>query len=155
MAKQVIVITGDKELNRAIASLPIENKTRKRIITKSARSALKVGMLMSAKNTAPIKTGFLKKNTKVKAITRSRGSIGAKVSSGLPTKSANTGDAYYGAFLLWGTKQRTTKDGANRGKVSARPWLYDVVSRKKTRVMRRYAEFIKKNIIKVAQGKKI
>jgi len=155
MAKPIIVMTGQKELDRAINSLPIENKTRKRVIVQAARESLKSRILKQARSKTPKRTGLLQKNIKVKSITRSRGFIGAKVSAGMPTKGENSGKAFYGAFLLWGTKPRTTKSGANRGAIKANPWLYTVVARRRNITMKDYSRRIKKNIIKAAQGKKI
>jgi len=155
MAKPIIVMTGQKDLDRAMRALPIENKTRKRVIVQAARESLKQRVLKQARRKTPKRTGLLQKNIKVKSITRSREFIGAKVSAGMPTKGENSGKAFYGAFLLWGTKPRTTKSGANRGAIKANPWLYTVVARRRNITMKDYSRRIKKNIIKAAQGKKI
>lgn len=155
MAKPIFVMTGQKDLDRAMRALRIENPQRKRVIVTAARNSLKKRILKQARNKTPKKTGLLKKNIKVLSITRSRTFIGAKVSAGMPTKGENSGKAFYGAFLLWGTKPRTTKSGANRGSIKPNPWLYTVVTRRRNITMKDYSRQIKKNIIKAAQGKKI
>lgn len=160
MAKQVMVMTGDTQLNFAINSLPIENTKRKQIITKAARKSVKVGMLGYAKRKAPKKTGELQRNLKVKSSARSRTYIGARLTSGMATGKGvteNTGNAYYGAFLLWGTKARFTRNRARAksrytGKVHPSGWLWEVVDKRKNRVMSIYARELRQNIIKAAKG---
>jgi HK97 gp10 family phage protein len=156
MAKPIIVMTGSRSLNRKLARLKIDNKAKKRVLVVAARDTLKKTMLKEARAKSPKKTGLLRKNIKVKTITKTRGrTIGAKVSAGLPGKNDNTGAAYYGAFLLWGTKPRTTKSGANRGSIKPNPWLWTVVKRKRKLTMREYKNKLKENIKKAARGKKV
>jgi HK97 gp10 family phage protein len=158
MAKPIIVTTGFRWLDRKLKRLKVDNKKKKRAMTVAARDTLKKTMLKEARSKSPKKTGLLRKNIKVKSITRSRGFIGAKVSAGLPGKNDNTGDAYYGAFLLWGTKRRslwTLNGESDRGKIKPNPWLYDVVKRKRKLTMREYKKKLKENIKKLARGKKV
>jgi hypothetical protein len=157
MAKQVMVMTGRKELDRAMNSLPIENKVRKRIIAQAARGAVKRRLLEQIRVTTPKKTGFLRKNIKVIAIKSTRTYIGARVSAGLPGKASdNVGKAYYGAFLLWGTGIRFHKEtGKAVGKITANPWIYDMTNRRRNITLKDYSRRIKDNIIKAAKGEKI
>ena len=159
MAKPIIVMTGFRGLDRKLKRLKVDNKKKKRVMVVSARDTLKKTMLKEARAKSPKKTGLLRKNIKVKTITKTRGrTIGAKVSAGLPGKNDNTGDAYYGAFLLWGTKRRsfwTLKGEADRGKIKPNPWLWTVVKRKRKLTMREYKNKLKENIKKMARGKKV
>jgi len=158
MAKPIIVMTGFRGLDRKLKRLKVDNKKKKRAMTVAARDTLKKTMLKDARANSPKKTGLLRKNIKVKSITRSRSAIGSKVSTGMPNKGAFSGKTFYGGFLLWGTKRRslwTIGGEADRGKIKPNPWLYDVVKSKRKLTMREYKKKLKENIKKLARGKKV
>lgn len=150
--KQMLVLTGDKELNKRLAML--SGKEAKKVVRKSLRPALKP-VLQEARGNAPTKTGFLKKNIKIKSIARSRTYIGARVTSGLgKAKSGNdnSGDAFYGSFLEYGTKPRRTESGANRGIVKPFKYMKKAADKKREQALRIYREGIASGLIGLAKN---
>lgn len=64
--------------------------------------------------------GFLRSKITVRARRRSRTSIGFTCGF---NDELFKGDTYYAGFLEYGTKQRTTKHGANRGRITMDSFL--------------------------------
>ncbi|MFQ5626654.1 MAG: HK97-gp10 family putative phage morphogenesis protein, partial [Methyloligellaceae bacterium] len=103
-----ISILGDKELQRMLNDkLPKDAK-------KAMRKGLRAGarpVLKQAKDTAPKRTGALRRGIKLRALKRSRKSIGVTVS--LPTRESLGIPAgakyYYPAALEFGTKHIPAK----------------------------------------------
>ena len=152
MAKQMMVLTGDAELNRKLKKL--SGKEAKKVVRKSLRPALKP-VLQEARGNAPKDTNNLSKNIKIKSIPRSRTYIGARVTSG--SKKAkpgneNSGDAFYGAFLEYGTKPRATKLGASRGRIKPIRYMKKAADKKREHAMRIYREGIAAGILEIARG---
>jgi HK97 gp10 family phage protein len=150
MAKPIIVITGDDELNKKLKLLA--GKDAKKVVRKSLRPALKP-VLQEARGAAPTKSGQLKKNIKIKSIARSRTYIGARVTSGLgkaKSGNENSGVAYYGSFLEYGTKPRTTKSGANRGKVKPIRFMLRAAEKKREHALRIYRAGIAAGLKEIA-----
>ncbi len=98
MAKRVIVLTGDKQLNKKLQRL--RGPEAKKIVRTAARLALKP-VLDEAKSQVPVRSGALGKSLKVRAMQRSRVSFGARVTTG---QQFFTGQTYYGGFIEWGTR---------------------------------------------------
>jgi hypothetical protein len=90
-----------------------------------------------------VEPGFLLSQIKVRALRRSRNSFGYWC--GFPDKLF-TGDTYYAGYLEYGTKQRTTKHGANRGQITPdsflRVPLYSNASRVIALAQSRMAAFV-------------
>jgi len=116
-----IIVTGDKELDAKLASLP--NKVQRKI----ARSALGKAMtllLKEAKKKAPVgTTGALKSSLgrRFKRITR-QGITQAKVGIDVGKRKSGATQsltAPHGHLVALGTKQRFTKTGASRGRMPA------------------------------------
>lgn len=99
MAKPLVILTGDKKLNRALAKLA--NKDARAIVRKAARPALRP-VLASAKRHAPKATGALAHSLKIRAIKRSRTRVGAQVQT---AAGSFKGETFYGGFQEWGWKQ--------------------------------------------------
>lgn len=132
MAKQTVIITGDKKVNRMLRRLSA--KEGKAAVRKAARPALKP-LLKEARANAPKgATGQLKKNVKIKALPRSRKHVGARVTSG-PGKATNDGE-FYGGFLDLGTK-----------KIEANRWLREAADSKRKSVLAIYGKLLRKEII--------
>jgi HK97 gp10 family phage protein len=88
-------VQGDKELIEKLQRL--KTKDAKAAIRKGSRAGIKK-ILPLAKANAPVRTGTLKKNLKVKAIPRSRKYVGTQI------KLDYTGPTFYGAFVEYGSK---------------------------------------------------
>jgi len=88
-----ISLIGDKELQRKFKTLV--GKVQKKIARKAIRAGAKI-VLADAKNRAPVLSGKLKKSLKVKAIKRSRSTIGVLVQTGTREKlNIPEGSKYY------------------------------------------------------------
>lgn len=83
-------------------------KTRKKVLGKAARTAMKP-VLAQARANIPVKSGQMRKATKLYALKKNRrGNIGVRISCG---EKQFTGDQYYGSFqeFGWHPGRRTTK----------------------------------------------
>lgn len=90
-------VRGADEL---VTKLQAMRKTHaKAAVRKGARAGAKIEQAR-AKDLVPVKSGALKKEIKVRAITRSRRWTGAQV-----TTKVKDGPTYYGAFVNYGTKK--------------------------------------------------
>jgi len=150
--KQMLVLTGDSELNKRLAML--SGKEAKAVVRKALRPALKP-VLQQARGTAPSKTGLLKKNIKIKSIARSRTYIGARVTSGsgkAKSGNENSGKAFYGAFLEYGTKPRSNKSGANRGRIKPFGYMKSAANKKREQALRIYRQGIASGLIGLAKN---
>lgn len=96
MAK--LTIDGLDEIRRAFKLLP--TKVAKKVIRAAIRQSLKP-VLATAKDLAPVDTGVLKGNIKLRAAARRRkGSIALEVRVG---PGDFKGDQFYAAFIEYGT----------------------------------------------------
>jgi HK97 gp10 family phage protein len=92
-----ITLAGDREL---LAKLGKLKKTQARkAIRKGSRAGSKV-IQAQARENAPVKSGALKKEVKVRALKRSRKWTGTQV-----TTKVEGGPTYYGGFVEFGTKK--------------------------------------------------
>lgn len=116
MAKVKIVMTGSEELNAKLAKLT--NAQSREAIRKAARPALKP-CLQTARRVAPKGKGALRRSIKIRAITRSRTRIGARVTTSA-SDNLYSGKTFYGGFQEWGWrsgKRTANKDlGITEGK---------------------------------------
>ena len=96
-------LIGDEALMRKFNAL--EGKVQKKFARKSMRKAAKV-IQKEAKARAPVESGDLKKNIKVKAAQRSRSRIGVNVVVG---EGWYTGEQFYGAFIELGTSKQPAR----------------------------------------------
>lgn len=138
MAKPTMVLTGDKALNRKLKKLA--GKEAKAVIRKATRPALKP-VLQEARAEAPKRTGNLRKNIKIRALPRSRKFFGSRVTSGAG-KSENSGDAFYGAFLEYGTK---------RG-IEPRRFMKRAAEKKRSQALSIYKQEVGNNITKLGRN---
>ncbi len=99
MPKVAFVATGIEAIDRKLMSL--EPKLQKKVIRKAQRDGAK-DVLVKAKSLAPVKSGALKKNLKIRSIKRTKGSIGLDI--GTADKDF-TGYEFYSSFLIFGTKK--------------------------------------------------
>lgn len=112
-----IRIDGCKQLSEALEALP--KAVTKKILRQAMRPAIKP-VMAEAKENAPVKTGALKKNIKLKAAPRSTKFIGIDVIVG---DKWNTGKTFYGFHVESGTKfgKNNTKDESKYGSQRIRP----------------------------------
>lgn len=99
MAVAAVVLTGSPEVNRALAEL--KGPKQKEAIRKASRAALRP-VLDQVRTTAPKRTGQLSRSVKVRALTRSRSRVGARVS--VSARSNFKGKAFYAGFQEYGWK---------------------------------------------------
>lgn len=93
------VATGIEAIDRRLSQL--EPKLQKKVIRKAQRAGAK-DVLQTAKALAPVKSGRLKKNLKIRSIKRTKGQIGLDI--GTASKDF-TGDEFYSSFLIYGTEK--------------------------------------------------
>ena len=105
-------VTGIKELDAAFSKLPLQ--IQKKVLRPALKESAKM-VAQKAKQNIPIDTTLSKKSIKVTSLKRSRVKLGMKIGAG--SDSATSGLPYYIKWVEFGTKQRFTKSGANRGKV--------------------------------------
>lgn len=141
-----IVVTGDEEINRMLDRL--DGPQARQAIRQAARHALRP-TLLAAKRNAPRKTGKLARNTKLRALKRSRVRIGARVTSG-SAKTDHTGEAYYGAFQEYGWT--LGKRGGPRGrKIPGKHWMKRAADETQSEAMRRYRDFVAAKVEELAR----
>lgn len=138
-----VIVTGDKELDRLLASLT--PKLQKKLSRQATRKSAKDIVLPEAKARVPEDTGDLADSLVVRAVKRSRGKIGHMVT----TKDGfYKGDQFYGAFIEFGTKERKHKSGKPVGQIRPhefsylRPAIYDNEERIKDMYVKDVRELI-------------
>ena len=99
-----VVITGAVELQRMTRDLMSEGKLGRKIFRKGVRAGAKV-IAARVKATFPRLTGKAAQSAKVKAIKRSRGKIGVRVSV-YADRPGGKGNAPYPMFLEIGVKRQ-------------------------------------------------
>lgn len=139
-----MIITGDERLNRKLAEL--KGPKAKAIIRKAARTALRP-VQSAVKREAPRRTGRLAKSVKIKAFTRSRSRIGAKVTTAADD-NLYSGRTFYGGFQEFGWKtgrRATNKDlgvKANKRRTTAQQAI--VKAKNDARKLRPGTHFMKR-----------
>ena len=106
-----VSITGDKALIKALKALP--KLVARRCLRQAMRPAMKM-VQTAAKAQAPTKSGLTKKAIKVRAMRRSTKFIGVDVQLG---EGDYKGKTFYGAFVNYGTDERSHKSGKKVGSV--------------------------------------
>lgn len=142
-----VIVTGDRELDRLLATLPA--KLQKKLSRQATRKAAKNIVLPEAKARVPEDTGDLADSLKVQAIKRSRNKIGHMVT----TKDGfYKGDQFYGGFIEFGTKERKHKSGKDVGQIRPhefsflRPAIYD----NEERIKAEYVNDVRQLIVEAA-----
>lgn len=112
MARQFLVVTGDKQLTRQLNALG--GPKAKEFHRKASRKAAKP-ILDKAKQVVSAKTGRLRKSLTIRAAKRSRKSIGVRVTQ---REGAFKGDAFYGGFqeMGWRPGKRSRQSRRKRGR---------------------------------------
>ncbi len=100
MTKVKIVVTGSEVINERLAKLT--NKEAKDAIRKASRTALRP-LLERCKSTCPVKSGKMRQSIKLRAMKRSRKSVGSTVTVANKEK-AYTGKEFYASFIIFGRK---------------------------------------------------
>ena len=95
-----IILTGDKETDRALASL--EKNIQRKFTRQALRKAQKDIVLPEARARAPHDTGRLERSLTVRASKRSRRGIGMEVQT---RDGMFAGETFYGAMQEFGTKR--------------------------------------------------
>ena len=110
-------VSGVNEFKRKLADL--EKKTRNKIVAKAMRAGAKV-IQKQAKANAPVKTGFLRSQIKVRAGKRRKGKIYFVVTMG---KKNFTGKGFYGAIQEFGSLNtgRASQSARASRRASERP----------------------------------
>lgn len=111
-----MVITGDKELDKALQKIAGRHETAKHVnkfMRKATREAVKQIVLPKVKARVPVETGELEASLTVRALKRSRTRMGSGVTKkdNSPQEFRNplfSGDTFYGGFLEFGFR---TRDG--------------------------------------------
>jgi HK97 gp10 family phage protein len=129
--------TGVADVDRKLQRLA--SKEAKKVIRKATRPALKP-VLQEARGTAPVKTGNLRRNIKIRALPRSRRFFGSRVTSGAG-RNANSGDGFYGAFLEFGTTR-----------IKARNFMKNAANRKKTQALNIYKAELRKGLLNMVKS---
>ena len=103
-------IEGLKDVERALKVLP---RNLQGNILRTANRRLIAPVRKDVKSQIPKRTGRASKELKIKTSRRDKTAV----------QLGFTSDAYYMRFLEKGTRVRQTRDGANRGSVTARPFI--------------------------------
>lgn len=104
MANSITVsITGDKFYDQLFRELP--NRVERQAIRKACRAGAKL-ICEEARTRAPVKSGVLKRNIKVRAGRRKRAYISMEV---ITKDGFFKGEAFYGAFQEFGTSHQRAR----------------------------------------------
>ncbi len=117
MPRMSINIVGAKELEKKLGGM--EKNVARKIVKDVLRKAMKP-LLADAKSRVQVKSGFLKKNLKIRTMKKKKHRYGVFVGVG---QKWYVGKAFYGAFLEFGTS-----------KMAARPFLRPAFDGTKKRV---------------------
>lgn len=154
-----ITLTGDFETANAL--LKFEKKVERKVIKKALRASANM-VRKIARARARKKTGKLRQSIKARVLRKGpkgnklpRNVYGMMVISGLPGKKMNTGDAFYGAFIEQGTKQRETKAGKNRGKIVKDPWLAPSLIKNRRKVQLEFQRALKQAVAEMPPPKRV
>lgn len=170
-SSQTIVLTGNEALNRKLQA--VAGAKAKAIIRKAAREALRPAF-QAARASAPRRTGKLARSVKLRAITRSRSRVGARITTSA-TDNQFSGKTYYGGFQEFGwkagkrtsnamlgvgkNKKRTTdqkaeaqRRNAARREVPGKHWLKKTADSHQQSTLVRYSDAIETGLVKLAQG---
>ena len=127
MARGTISLVGVKEL---IAKLDSFTPERSRAIFRKALREAARPIQAEAKRLAPRgKTGQLQRSIKIRAGKRRAAGVSMLVQTAAGDFKGKT---FYGAFLEYGTKERTTKRGKNLGRVKAVEFMKQAFDNRKS-----------------------
>lgn len=150
-----IEVSGAQDLAKLLRALPA--KVAKKILRKALREGAKL-IQQEAVARAPVRTGTLRKNIKVRAATRlKRGNIGVQVLAG---KGDYLGDVFYASFIEFGHRRGKRKGGKvtrledKREEVPPKPFMRPAFDAAKHRAALRAQRLIVEGIEKEATGKK-
>jgi HK97 gp10 family phage protein len=108
MADQ-IKLDGAKELSKLMTDLP--PKVEKKIARKGLRKGAKV-TLEAVKQEAPVDTAEMRNSLKVYSAKSKKGNVAVRVAT---SAKDFTGDQFYSAFNVYGTKKQPPNDFIGRG----------------------------------------
>lgn len=138
-------LTGSEAAAKLFDELP--DKIRKKAIRQALRvSAKKVAA--DARRLAPHLTGELEGSIKVRTAKGKSGGRLPKGQVGISVSTSRTdnmfaGKAFYGGFIEYGTTQRETKAGKNRGSIDANPFLRPALWDNASEVRRQFRQHIR------------
>lgn len=127
------LVTGDKELDRRLRSLP--PKVLKKLARRAVRPAAKE-VLARAIDEVPVDTGDLEDSLKVRALKRSRKNkdkVGSRVVTG---EGFFKGDQYYGGFVEFGTSKMAARPFLRPAAISAEPAVKRVFTSAMKRIVK-------------------
>ena len=120
----IIEVDGIEELQKKLAI--VETQAVKSIFRKNLRKALRP-ILSQAKNNVPVKTGFLKKNIKMRPGRHSQTSVGIVISTKQGKGNLYVGDTYYAGMVHDGHDVLSLKDkgkGTDEALKRRRAWFF-------------------------------
>ncbi len=118
-------INGIAEVKAGLAEL--EKSVAKKILRKGLRAGAKL-VLTEARADAPVKSGLLRKNVKIRSAKGKKGTVAINV--GVGSKDF-AGETFYGGFVLYGHKVGSRKLGATRADVPANNFLGEAFEKTK------------------------
>ena len=117
-----VEIAGLKEVQRDLKRLDKDWLNRK-VVQEAASKSLRKTVLKDARALVPKDTTTLRKSLGIRKTKKGRdkNEVGAMVIARHGKKQKY--DGWYAHFLVGGTKSRTTANGANRGRISQKPFF--------------------------------
>ena len=131
--KVTLKLEGTKELDKALSRLASDARET---IMKEAILAAGEPIRQEAESRAPRRTGRLAGDMVAE--------VGAKHKPSVRVGIGKLG--WYGRFIESGTGQRKTKNSANRGAVSAKPFLKPALEAKKNEALAKFREVLRRGL---------
>jgi HK97 gp10 family phage protein len=139
-------VSGVKEIDKVLKGLPKQLQHR---VLVSAHIMAARPFVQAAKALAPEKSGRLKKNIGSSGVPQKKANVVGETLSGQKSRG------WVGRFIERGTEKRATKGkgkkkkygpGANRGQVTAKPYLEPAFNQTKTIIINRINESVGKTL---------
>jgi len=131
--KVTLKLEGTQELDRALSRLATD--VRETLMKEAMLSAGEI-IKEEAERRAPRRTGRLAGDMVAE--------VGAKHKPSVRVGIGKLG--WYGRYIESGTAERKTKSGANRGAVSAQPFLKPALEAKKNEALAKFREVLKRGL---------
>ena len=131
--KVTLKLEGTQELDRALGRLAAD--VRETLMKEAMLSAGEI-IKEEAERRAPRRTGRLAGDMVAE--------VGAKHKPSVRVGIGKLG--WYGRYIESGTAERKTKSGANRGAVSAQPFLKPALEAKKNEALAKFREVLKRGL---------
>lgn len=136
-----------RSIDRMVSKLG-DAKTANALVSKAARIAARKHLLPQSKQATPRQTGALRKNTKIRAMKRSR--VGAGVRVGYSDKDF-AGEGFYGSFVEYGYRVGPRKLGETRTKVEGQKNLKKVAAQNGPKAVDEATKLIARSMEQIAK----